>query len=191
MQVVVRFVEQNAMRKAGPASEHVQGRQDGANILQLFVVRQTRKVDHHAAIGIPEGAQQFAGRGRRVFASEDGHPGQAFERAVVPFRIDGADAVPMENQLLAEETRDPGLAGFLASPVTSTFRPRAASANSRPSSRCLLFGRLSKWPARAFGCGTKSNTHSRLGRGWPSPTACLVPSFLSSLSSLDGRRYNT
>ena len=72
-----------------------------ADVAQLFVVRQTRQVDDDAAVRIPEGPQQLARRRRSVFATEHGHARQAFERAVVPFRVDDADAIAVQNQLLA------------------------------------------------------------------------------------------
>ena len=75
-------------------------------------MREAREVNHHAAIRISQRAQQLARRRRSVFASEHGHAGQAFERAVVSFRIDGTHAIAVQNQLLAQQARDPGLSGL-------------------------------------------------------------------------------
>ena len=100
------------MRQAGPAPQHVQRRQTASDVSHLFIVRQTREVNDHAAVRIAKRAQQLAWRRRSIFASEHGHAGQAFERAVVAFRIDGAHAIAVQNQLLAEQTRDPRFSGF-------------------------------------------------------------------------------
>ena len=79
-------------------------------------------------------AGQHGVLGMAVVASEHGHAGQAFERAVVSFGIDGTHAIAVQNQLFAQESCDPGFPD-LASPVTRTLRPRTASENSRPSSK--------------------------------------------------------
>ena len=57
VQVVVRFVQQNAMRKSGPASQHVQPRQCCPDVLQLLVVRKTREVNDNAAVRVAKGSQ--------------------------------------------------------------------------------------------------------------------------------------
>jgi hypothetical protein len=108
----MRFVEQDAMRESRSAPEDVQRRQYRSDVTEFFIVREARQVNDHAAVRVAESAQQLARRGRSVFASEDAHSGQAFERAVVSFGIDGAHAVAVQNQLFAQKTRDPGFSGF-------------------------------------------------------------------------------
>ena len=112
MQVVVGFVEQDAMRKSGSAPEGVQRGQGRPDVLQLFIVREAGQIDDHAAVRVAERPQQLPRRRRSVFATQHGDAGQPFERAVVAFWIDGTDAVAVENELFAQETRDPGLSGL-------------------------------------------------------------------------------
>ena len=64
VQVVVRFVEQDAMWKSGSPPEDVQRRQYRSDVLELFIVRKAGQVDDHAAVRIPERAQQLARRWR-------------------------------------------------------------------------------------------------------------------------------
>jgi hypothetical protein len=103
----MRFVEHNAVREACPAPQDVQRWQHGTNVFELLVVRPVREVDHDAAIRIPECAEQFPRCGRGILTSEYCDARQAFQRAIVAFRIDDADAVTVQDQLLAKQTSDP------------------------------------------------------------------------------------
>ena len=69
VQVVVRLVQQNAVRQPGPLAKDVQRRQHRANVVNLLVVRTVREVDHDAPVWVAEGAQQLARRRRRVLAA--------------------------------------------------------------------------------------------------------------------------
>jgi hypothetical protein len=70
--------------------------------------RMGRQVNDQAAVRVSQRATQIAWRRRRVVSTEHREAGKSFERAVVPFRIDHAHAVPVQNQLLAEQARQPG-----------------------------------------------------------------------------------
>jgi hypothetical protein len=67
----------DAVGQPGPVTENVQGRQDGADVVDLLVVRPVREIDHEAAVRVAEGAQQLARRRRRVFAPEHGDARQS------------------------------------------------------------------------------------------------------------------
>ena len=110
LQEIVRLVDHDAVWKAGLAPHHVERGQHGADVFDLLIVRPMRQVDYHASIRIPQRAKQLSRRWWRILATEHGNTRQRLERPVVAFRIDDADAIAVQDQLLTEKAGDPGLA---------------------------------------------------------------------------------
>jgi hypothetical protein len=73
LQKVVRFVHNDPMRKAGPVPHFVQRGQDRPDVLDLLVLRPMGQIDDHAAIRIPERAQEISWRRGRVVATKNRH----------------------------------------------------------------------------------------------------------------------
>lgn len=69
-----------------------------------------REIQHDVHVRVAERDAQFARRGAIGAAAQHHDAGQGFEAGVVAFRIHDARAVPLENQLLAEQPGDPRLA---------------------------------------------------------------------------------
>jgi len=104
---IMGFVEDDPVRKSGPLPQRVQDRQRAADVFDLLVELPVRQVDDETAIGITQRPHQLAWRRRRFLAAEDRHAGQRFERSIVALRIDHADAVAVQNELLAQQPCDP------------------------------------------------------------------------------------
>ena len=112
VQEVVRLIDEDAVWQTGATTHDIERRQHRADVVDLRTLLHARQVDDDAAIGIAQGAQQLPRGWRRILPAEDGDPRQRLERSVVAFGIDDAHAVPVQNQLLAEQPCHPGLAGL-------------------------------------------------------------------------------
>ena len=58
---------------------------------------QEREVDDQTSVRIAERAEEFAWCRGRIVSSEHGHAWQRIERSIVPFRVDDAQAVAVQN----------------------------------------------------------------------------------------------
>jgi len=83
--------------------------QQGRHVLEALLERHRREVDDDTHLGKAEGPLHVS-EGRRPLLSQDEHAWKGLERRVVPLGVDHADAVGLEDQLLTDEPRHPGLA---------------------------------------------------------------------------------
>lgn len=99
------------MRQRGSLPQEIECGQQCARVLELLVMRLPREVDHHTVSGIPECTDQISRGWRGGLAAEDRDAGQPLERGVVPLRVEHTDRIAVQDQLLAQEARNPGFAG--------------------------------------------------------------------------------
>jgi hypothetical protein len=108
---IVRFVEHHAMRHAEPATKRGEPLQQRSHRQPLGVGREPRQIHDDAQRGLPQHGLE---PGEEVLVPTrpmDDHAGEPVEAGVVALRIDDADGVPLQDQLLAQKPDEPRLAG--------------------------------------------------------------------------------
>src|SRR6185437_4831582 len=73
-------------------------------------MRCSREVDHHADVWISKRTSDIAKSRRWLVTTEKHHTRQALQGRIVPLRIDDAEAVALQDKLLAKQAGNPGLA---------------------------------------------------------------------------------
>ncbi|MEZ5287891.1 MAG: hypothetical protein R2712_24445 [Vicinamibacterales bacterium] len=97
-------------------------------------MRRPAQIDDDADVRILQRPRQLARGGQGILSAEDDHAGQAAERQEVAFRVDGAEAVALEDELLAQQARKSRLAGSGLAPDED----RAAT-HGKPHRRTVRF----------------------------------------------------
>jgi len=108
---VVRFVDKDLVRQPDGATQRHEHLKQCLYVLTFFGVRDFREVDDDADVRVAERAHEFTRLRRWVIAAEGDDTRKRFERAIVAFRIDDAEAVALQNRLLAEQAGEPRFAG--------------------------------------------------------------------------------
>lgn len=78
---------------------------------------------------MPKGSHELVGAGRRLVAAQHDDAKQQFQSGVVALRIDDTDAVPIKDQLLAQQSRDGWGAVPIEDLVSHGLQRRAAPAD--------------------------------------------------------------
>src|ERR1051326_6699799 len=73
-------------------------------------MRHSRQVDHYADVWIPERASHIAKSRQRLFTTKKHYPRKSLQGRVITFRIDDAQAIALQDELLAKQTGNPRLA---------------------------------------------------------------------------------
>ena len=106
----MRFVEEDLVGESGAPAQRVEQRQHRSQVLAASMVRHVRQIDDHAEAGMAERACELPRARRRILSAERDDAGQVAERLIVPLGIDDAQAVALQDQLFAEQPRQPRLA---------------------------------------------------------------------------------
>jgi hypothetical protein len=130
--VSIRLPHDDPVWRAHTPPHDIQGRQYRPDVLELGFVFDAREVDDHAAVRVTQRVEQRARSRRTIVSPEHSDARKCVERPVITLRVDDAQAVTVKDLALADQAGQPPLAEFV-SPMMSMFRPRTASANSRPS----------------------------------------------------------
>src|SRR6185436_6638376 len=75
------------------------------------LMRDLREIDDDADVRMPERAHELSRSWRRLVAAKPQDVWQRFQRPVIAFRIDDAEAIALQDQLFADQSRKPGLPG--------------------------------------------------------------------------------
>ena len=110
-QIVMGFVEHDLVGQPRLAPHGRERRQELAQVVVFFLTRQLGQVDDDAGVRIAQRLGQLAHARRRIAAAQHHDARQRFERQIVTLRINDAQAIALQDQLLAVQARQPRLTG--------------------------------------------------------------------------------
>lgn len=96
----MRLVDQYPMRQPRTVADHCDLRKNVSEVIELFQMRKLRQVKDDAAVRIPQQPRQLMRLGRRIIAAGHQHPGQPLQAGIIAFRVNDAQTVAMQDQLL-------------------------------------------------------------------------------------------